>query len=161
MVFLPAFRWPCWGVQPHWGVLTCITQGVTVPHPVPQPSSTDHSSFLTAESFKEFAELLHEVELERSMMVRRWELGSVIPECQITATAPCASVSGFSSEGSWEHWECALYSSGPWALSMGGHSNRCGGLWLSQAAQAGPEPQACSWRGCSPAASVGKPRVKE
>lgn len=38
---------------------------------VPRPCSADQPLlFFTAESFKEFAELLQEVELERSMMVR-------------------------------------------------------------------------------------------
>lgn len=54
------------GLQPDLGTPVCV------PHaPVPHRSSTDQPLlFLTAESFKEFAELLHEVELERSMMVR-------------------------------------------------------------------------------------------
>lgn len=35
----------------------------------------------------------------------------------------------------------------PWALSMGRHSSRSGGLWLSQAAQAGTEPQVLQLEG--------------
>lgn len=45
-----------------------------------------------------------------------------------------------------------------WALSMGRHSSRSGGLWLSQAAQAGTEPQALQLEGLL---TVEKPRVKE
>lgn len=46
----------------------------------------------------------------------------------------------------------------PWALSMGRHSSRSGELWLSQAAQAGTEPQALQLEGLL---TVEKPRVKD